>query len=256
MRKVLTILPIVFINLVALSSEVPQKNKQEIIGQLNPFSNEIYMQLKEIKDDLKVLNESDEELKYELNNNILKVNFKDTNKPKKIIIQNGEEDISVTEIYPKSQINEKVYRDKNYMIFELDNSYLYNANKIEQGEYTTVLYTEDVSLEIKALSQPYTALSKNEKAVIGKININIYNYDGNQIESEELKVYEEIEKVDIPQKEIYHKKFKEPVKVQIIWKFDLGAYKTYIYDKESDISFIKDINLKLKCKNLDYVIYD
>ena len=98
MRKVLTILPIVFINLVALSSEVPQKNKQEIIGQLNPFSNEIYMQLKEIKDDLKVLNESDEELKYELNNNILKVNFKDTNKPKKITIQNGEEDISVRDL--------------------------------------------------------------------------------------------------------------------------------------------------------------
>ena len=83
----------------------------------------------------------------------------------------------------------------------------------------------------------------------------IYDYNGNELENEEIKVYEEIDKIDIPQKEIYHKKFKEPIKVKLKWKFELGAYKTKIYDKEYEVSFIKDINLILKCKDVENVYY-
>ena len=256
MKKLLITISLILTNLVALSDEVPQKIKREVIGQINPFSNEIYTQLDNIQEDLKVVDEQNKEIKYELKNNLLKISYGNTSKPMKITIHNGAEELVVNEVYPKSQISEKAYREGNFTVFELDNSYLYNANKIERGEYTTVNKTGEVFLDFKAFSQPYTPIIKNENAITGKVNIDIYDYNGNKIESEEIKVYEETEKLDIPQKEIYHKKFEEPVKVRIRWDFQLGSYKTYIYDKEMDISFIKNINLKLRFKDVKYEVYE
>ena len=240
----------------ALSNEVPQKIKREVIGQINPFSNEIYTQLDNIQENLKVVDEQNKEIKYELKNNVLKISYGNISKPMKITIYNGAEELVVNEVYPKSQISEKAYRDGNFTVFELDNSYLYNANKIERGEYMTVNKTGEIFLDFKAFSQPYAPTVKNENAVTGKVNIDIYDYKGNKIESEEVKVYEETEKVDISQKEIYHKKFEEPIKVRIRWDFELGSYKTFIYDKEMEISFIKNINLKLRTKDVKYEIYE
>lgn len=249
-----------FLILLMMSSvalaEVPQKTQlKEVIGQLNPFSSEIYVSLDKIDNDIKILNEKNEELKYELKDNTLKIPYFNIMKPTKLTLKKGEEAFNIKEVYPNSEINEKIYRDKNFNIFEIKNSYLYKAHNVDEGEYTTVIPTDEIFLDVKAFSQPYEAITKNENILNGSINLTIYDYNGNELENEKIKVYEEIDKIDIPQKEIYHKKFKEPIKVKLKWKFELGAYKTKIYDKEYEVSFIKDINLILKCKDVENVYY-
>lgn len=250
-----------FLILLMMSSvalaEVPQKTQlKEVIGQLNPFSSEIYISLDKIDNDIKILNEKNEELKYELKDNTLKISYFNIMKPTKLTLKKGEEVFNIKEVYPNSEINEKIYRDKNFNIFEIKNSYLYKAHNVDEGEYTTIIPTDEIFLSFKASNQPYEAITKNKDILQGKVIITIYDYNGNKLESEEIKVYEDNDKIDVPLKEIYHKKFEGPVKAKINWKFDLGSYRTYIYDKEYDISFIKDINLILKCKEVDNIYYE
>lgn len=250
-----TILLIFMMSFVALG-EVPHETPKEIIGQVNPFSLELYIPLDNVDEDIKVFNENKEELKYEIKDKTLKLSYSNMIKPTKLTMKKGEEEYKIKEVYPNSEISEKAYRDKNFNIFEIKNSYLYNAHNVDEGEYTTIIPTDEVFISFKASNQPYEAIKKNENILNGKVSLTIYDYNGNKLESEEIKLYEDNEKIDVPLKEIYHKKFKEAVKVKINWKFELGAYKTQIYDKEYDISFIKDINLILKCKNIENVYYE
>lgn len=260
MRKFLIATSLIFIYLVALGeTEVPQKTKQEIIGQLNPFSSEIYVYLDKLDEEIKIFNEKKEKLKFKMEDKFLKISYEDINKPKKLVIQKGDEEFAIKEVYPNSEISEKAYRDKNFNIFEIKNSYLYNAHKIDEGEYTTIFPTQEVSLEFGAISQPYKAITSIENPIKGNVIITVYDYyNGNKLEeeSQDIVLYEGKEKIDVSQKNIYSKKFKEPVKIKIKWKFELGAYKTYIYDKEYMISFIKNINLLLKYKDLDNEYYE
>lgn len=250
-----TILLIFMMSFVALG-EVPQETPKEIIGQVNPFSLEVYVPLNNINEDIKVFNENKEELKYEIKDKTLKLSYSNMIKPTKLSIKLGEKEFPIKEIYPNSEISEKAYRDKNFNIFEIQNSYLYNAHNVDEGEYTTIIPTDEIFLSFKAINQPYEAITKNKDILQGKVIITIYDYNGNKLEIEEMKLYEANDKIDIPLKEIYHKKFKGPVKAKINWKFDLGSYRTHIYDKEYDISFIKDINLILKCKEVDNIYYE
>lgn len=250
-----TILLIFMMSFVALA-EVPQETPKEIIGQVNPFSLEVYVPLNNVDEDIKVFNENKEELKYEIKDKTLKLSYSNMIKPTKLSIKLGEKEFPIKEIYPNSEISEKAYRDKNFNIFEIQNSYLYNAHNVDEGEYTTIIPTDEIFLSFKATNQPYEAITKNKDILQGKVIITIYDYNGNKLETEEMKLYEANDKIDIPLKEIYHKKFKGPVKAKINWKFDLGSYRTHIYDKEYDISFIKDINLILKCKEVDNIYYE
>jgi|GEM_PF-4491585 len=250
-----TILSIIMMSSMALA-EVPQETPKEIIGQVNPFSLEVYIPLDDINEEVKILDENNQELKYEIKEKTLKLSYSNMIKPTKLTMKKGEEEFLIKEVYPNSEISEKAYRDKNFNIFEIQNSYLYNAHNVDEGEYTTIIPTDEVFLSFKAFSQPYEAITKNDKVLSGKVNLIIYDYNGNKLESEEIKLYEGKDKITIPLKDIYHKKFKEPVKVKLNWKFELGAYKTHIYDKEYDISFIKDINLILKCKEVDNIYYE
>lgn len=250
------LLILLMMSFVALG-EVPQDTQKEIIGQINPFSLEVYIPLDDINEEIKILNEKNQELKYEINDKVLKLSYSNMIiKPTKLTMKKGEEEFLIKEIYPNSEISEKAYRDRNFNIFEIQNSYLYNAHNVDEGEYTTIISTDEVFLNFKASNQPYEAITKNKDILNGKVIITIYDYNGNKLEAEEIKLYEANDKIDIPLKEIYHKKFEGPVKVKIKWKFDLGSYRTHIYDKEYDISFIKDINLILKCKDIENIYYE
>ena len=248
----LKIFPLILIMSSVVFAKIPQKTQKEIIGQIDPFLSAIYIPIEE-QNNIKILNEKNEELKYKIKKDILKIAY--IEKPRELILKTENEIFNVKQIYPKSEINRKTYKDKNFNVFEIKNSYLYNSYKTEQGEYDTVILTDEVFLNIEVFIQPYKAITKNKDVLNGNIELIIYDKFGNELEKEKIKVYEEKEKINIPQKEIYHKKFTEPVNVKLKWKFELGAYETKIYDRKYHISFIKDIDLMLRCKDVENTYY-
>ena len=94
-----TILLIFMMSFVALG-EVPQETPKEIIGQVNPFSLEVYVPLNNVDEDIKVFNENKEELKYEIKDKTLKLSYSNMIKPTKLSIKLGEKEFPIKEIYP------------------------------------------------------------------------------------------------------------------------------------------------------------
>ena len=137
-----TILLIFMMSFVALG-EVPQETPKEIIGQVNPFSLEVYVPLNNVDEDIKVFNENKEELKYEIKDKTLKLSYSNMIKPTKLSIKLGEKEFPIKEIYPNSEISEKAYRDKNFNIFEIQN--FNNIHHIKKSYIFSVTFKAETS---------------------------------------------------------------------------------------------------------------